>query len=216
MGYDDDGQTPNTQYVVLDFKPVPIVFEVMGLPFRKGTEAEPIYKNTRVGNIIHCEGGWLSEGTVFDNKGKRIRHFPIANGGPHTENWLEAIRSRRESDLNAPPLIGHISAGLCHLANISHRTGQAADPDAIKAATDSSAALSTLDVFQRFRDHLAANGIDFAADKLTLGPHLAFDPATERFPESPANPLAAQANPLLKDSYRKGFEIPEQITSDAV
>jgi predicted dehydrogenase len=99
LGYDDDGQTPNTQYVVLDYKPVPIIFEVMGLPFRKGTEAEPIYKNTRVGNIIHCEGGWLSEGTVFDNKGKRFRHFvagalaPTAAPTPRT-GWRRSAPDR--------------------------------------------------------------------------------------------------------------------------
>ena len=32
LGYDDDGQTPNTLITLLDYEPVPIVFEVRGLP----------------------------------------------------------------------------------------------------------------------------------------------------------------------------------------
>jgi hypothetical protein len=32
FGYVDDGETPNTQIVFYDYKPVPIIFEVRGLP----------------------------------------------------------------------------------------------------------------------------------------------------------------------------------------
>ena len=32
FGYEDDGQTPNTQIIFLDYKPAPIIFEVRGLP----------------------------------------------------------------------------------------------------------------------------------------------------------------------------------------
>jgi len=51
-------------------------------------------------------------------------------GGPgtdgtslHMENFLAACRSRNVKDLHDPISNSHFSAGLCHLANISYRTG---------------------------------------------------------------------------------------------
>jgi hypothetical protein len=41
----------------------------------------------------------------------------------HMENFLEACRSRKQSDLHDPLANAVLSAGLCHLANISYRTG---------------------------------------------------------------------------------------------
>jgi len=43
--------------------------------------------------------------------------------GLHFENFRKAALSRRVSDLNCDVLEGHLSAALCHLANISYRTG---------------------------------------------------------------------------------------------
>ncbi|MCX6610577.1 MAG: gfo/Idh/MocA family oxidoreductase, partial [Acidobacteria bacterium] len=51
---------------------------------------------------------------------------------PHMENFLKAVKSRNYKDLNAEIEIGAISAGLCHLANISYRTGKKLDFDSTK------------------------------------------------------------------------------------
>ena len=50
-GYVDDGETPNTQIVFYDYKPVPMIFEVRGLPLAKGEEGETMdsYKRIRIG-----------------------------------------------------------------------------------------------------------------------------------------------------------------------
>ena len=50
--------------------------------------------------------------------------------GPHMRNFLTAVRSRKTSDLNAPLQEGVASAALCHLANISYRTGRKLNVDA--------------------------------------------------------------------------------------
>ena len=47
-----------------------------------------------------------------------------ADTGPHVENLLRAVTSRRPANLNADILEGHLSTTLCHLANISYRTGR--------------------------------------------------------------------------------------------
>lgn len=44
--------------------------------------------------------------------------------GSHFQNWLSCIRSRKSEDLHAPLEIGHRSATLCHLANISVELGR--------------------------------------------------------------------------------------------
>jgi len=48
---------------------------------------------------------------------------------PLVLNFLDAVRSRRTSDLTADIEEGHLSAALCHLANISYRTGRALEFD---------------------------------------------------------------------------------------
>jgi predicted dehydrogenase len=44
--------------------------------------------------------------------------------GGHLENWFACVRSRRAQDLHAPVQVGHQSAILCHLANISVELGR--------------------------------------------------------------------------------------------
>jgi predicted dehydrogenase len=67
LGYDDDGQTPNTLITLLDYKPVPIIFEVRGLPKntsdrqtnweKNATRTMDTYRGIRIGTIVDCEGG---------------------------------------------------------------------------------------------------------------------------------------------------------------
>ena len=44
--------------------------------------------------------------------------------GNHWQNFVDAVRSRKQSDLNAPIEEGAISTTLVHLANISYRLGR--------------------------------------------------------------------------------------------
>lgn len=43
---------------------------------------------------------------------------------PHMANFLKAVRSRKHTDLTCDVEQGHLSASLCHLANVSYRTGR--------------------------------------------------------------------------------------------
>ena len=38
--------------------------------------------------------------------------------------WASAVRSRNQKDLTCDIEEGHLSAALCHMANISYRTGR--------------------------------------------------------------------------------------------
>jgi hypothetical protein len=61
--------------------------------------------------------------------------------GPHMQNFLQAVRSRKHTDLHADVAIGVMSADLCHLANISYRTGRrlAFDEKTMKFVNDAEA-----------------------------------------------------------------------------
>ena len=123
FGYIDDGETPNSQVVFLDYKPAPIIFEVRGLPRAKGDSAMDDYLGIRGGLVVHCEGGYFAGGWAYDNNHKRLKQFPGDGGDGHQENFIKAMRSRKVTDLRADMLEGHISAALCHMANTS------AEPD---------------------------------------------------------------------------------------
>ena len=60
---------------------------------------------------------------------------------PHMQNFHKAMRSRKHSDLTSDIEDGHLSAALCHMANISYRTGRKLvfDPAAEKFIGDSEA-----------------------------------------------------------------------------
>jgi hypothetical protein len=52
--------------------------------------------------------------------------------------------------------------------------------------------------------HLDANQVDLGVTPMQFGAQLSFDSKSEQF----TGALADQANPLLKETYRKGFELP--------
>jgi hypothetical protein len=56
-------------------------------------------------------------------------------------------------------------------------------------------------------EHLVINEVDLNKHKATLGPTLAFDGQTEQF----TGPLADEANALLKNDCRSGWEVPEIV-----
>ncbi len=206
FGYDDDATTANTQIAFFDYKPVPIIFEVRGLPrtdmdWGKGM---PAYKGGQVGNVVHFEGGYITESKAYDNDGKTVKKFPVTDGAGHFENWIASVRSGKH-DARWSAHTGHVSAALCHMANISYRVGKpTTDTDITANLKDDANALET---YERMRQHLADNKVDVKMDLPTLGGHLTMNPKTERFEGN----LADEANAHVKEDYRAGFEIPEQV-----
>jgi predicted dehydrogenase len=199
FAYEDDGQTPNTQVCVYDYGDSQLVFEVRGLP----TEG---WKGAKVGNIFHGSEGYAvstsySSGTIFDLKGQKVTSFE--GGANHFENFLNAVRSRKWSDLTADVEEGHLSAALCHLGNISYRLG-APEPLAKKPAylLKNKEAQET---FARFEEHLKSSGVDLAKTAVRMGRELTVDPKTETFTNG-----SKDANSLLARDYRKGFAVPNK------
>lgn len=210
MGETDDvGETANTQIAYFDYRPAPLIFEVRGLPRKKGDRALDHYRGTRVGDCIQCEGGYFpcddGGGWVFDNDGKRIKQFTGRGGAGHHENFIKAVRSRKVSDLNGDIEIGHLSAALCHMANTSHRLGKKATVDEVFQAIGDNEEM--FDSFSRMVEHLVANEVDLEKEPITLGPMLTMDADKERY----VGEHGDMANMYLKRNYREPFIVPENV-----
>jgi predicted dehydrogenase len=212
LGYDDDGNTPNSQLVWHEYENAPLLFEVRGLPHDQQAQAADWGKGmddvlgVRIGVIVHCEGGTLripdyTRAIAYDRDGKEVKRFEGASD--HFANFVAAVKSRKVEDLRADVHEGHVSSALCHLGNVSHLLGAAASRETITKACANTADLAATG--ERLCAHLEANGVDLTKTPLHLGASLALDPAKERFTGNDA------ANKLLTREYRKGFEVPELV-----
>lgn len=228
LGYEDDGETPNTQLVYHAYDGPPLVFEVRGLPESKEYQAsarlwgehmdklDGLSVGRGIGVLLLGEGGRLAvvDGgeaiLALDPAGKTIRRFDTqhpkfgrgwSKGDQfHFRNWLDAIRTRDRTKLTAEILEGHLSSALCHTGMISHRLGQRVSASRIQQQLADHVLLS--ERFASFCDHLARNGVDLEKTPATLGPWLAMAPEREQFLDNPA------ANVLLTRDYRKPFVVP--------
>ena len=209
IGMHDDGQTPNTQITFFDYEPAPIIYEVRGLRRRRGLRAGEHYKGISFGMVIQCEGGYFAGGRgggwVYDNDGKRIKQFPGDGGIEHQANFVEALRSRKTSDLRADVLEGHVTATLCHMANISYRLGRKQSPEEIAEAVAGNDVLA--EAFERCLEHLKANKVDLKREPLTIGPALTFDNNSEEF----VGQFSDMANMYLRRNYREPYVVPDEV-----
>jgi len=194
FGYEDDGETPNTQIVVFDYGDSQLMFEVRGLDSEK-------YMGEAIGNVVHCKDGYVANYAAFDLNGKKIAMDVKDDGRAtnHFRNFIEAVKAGKPELLNADVLEGHLSASLCHLANISYRLGELRpitkdDPFTCEEGNEA---------FSRTRKHLTDNGVDLSKTQLRVGRTLSFDPAKEKFVNDP------EADKLLTREYRKPFVVPE-------
>jgi predicted dehydrogenase len=216
FGYEDAGETPNTEISVLDFGDTQLIFEVRGLktggldvgdgkliehgPDEKG-------KGEKVGNLFHLEAGTIVGSKFYPKGSDKPASLPEVEvpkrEGDHFGNFISAVRSRNPQDLNADILEGHYSSALCHLANISYRLGEPQPfNQKTKAFGDNKAAYETL---ARTEEHLRANGLMLDGMTYQLGRKLSFDAQTEKFVDD------SQANALLTRDYRAPFVVPDKV-----
>ncbi len=204
FGYTDAGETANTQVVVHDYGDKSLVFEVRGLPTGP-------YKGAGVGVIFEGSDGFVvmtsyHSGAAFDTEGNKIKEF--SGGGDHYGNFVDAVRSRKHTDLNADILEGHLSSALCHLGNISYRLG---DTISNNEMAEQLAQLKVTDDVQetlaRTVEHLEKNSVNLKETPFRMGRLLKIDPKREKFVGD------AQADQWLTREYRAPFVVPSSATS---
>lgn len=203
-GYEDQAQTPNTQIALFDYGDTQLIFEVRGLETDR-------YYGQGVGNLFRYDNGVVAGNRFyadgeFDAEGGEGLPSASASRGPgrnHWENFIEAMRSRNVSDLDADVLEGHYSSALCHLANVSYQLGRefpmSDAPKAFDGCDDA------VDAVERMFDHLKANGLDLIDLDVCIGRKLIIDAESETVVGDP------HANALLTRTYRAPYTVPEQI-----
>src|SRR5262249_51359909 len=110
--------------------------------------------NVMIGNLFYGTEGWGAMSDQGFQAFKGESNELIMDERPegradatnfHMENFLSACRSRNEKELHDPLANAVLSANLCHLANISYRSGRkltiedgpkfTGDPEATKMVT---------------------------------------------------------------------------------
>jgi predicted dehydrogenase len=138
--FDDDQQTPNTQVATMEFnkdgKKVMLVFEVRHwMTNHEAGIGEGKDSNT-IGNVFYGSKGYMAIDGYTSYKvflGREQQPGPARQAGGSTwENFIQAVRSRKRTDLHAEIEEGHLSSALVHFANISYKTGRTIDFDATK------------------------------------------------------------------------------------
>jgi len=198
FGYEDDGQTPNTQVTLYDYGDVQIVQEIRGLP----TDKYP--PDLLMGNVFECEQGKvvisIAGSAAYTPAGELITRF--AGTGDHFKNFSDAVKSRKRADLASEVLEGHRSTALCHLANVSYRLGNAQPLGETGKPFGSSAAHEAHD---RLVAHLKDNSVDADRVQFQVGKPISLDSKTEKVAGDDA------ANRLLTREYRKPYVVPETV-----
>ena len=141
--FDDDQETPNTLTATFEFDEGPskktLVFEVRHwISNHEAGIGEPNPGNS-VGTTFYGSKGYLSMWDEDHHKysswlGREQQPGPGSSAaesmGNHWANFIDVVRSRKASGLNAPIEEGAISTTLVHLANISYRLGRSLHFDA--------------------------------------------------------------------------------------
>lgn len=142
--FDDDQQWPDTQYAVFEYltpggPTKQLIFEqrIWSPYVQEGYENGAAFYGKKGMLIIGHSEGWKLYGErnkpIAERKGK-------ADLVAHHNNFLACIRGEQKQ-LNADATAGHLSATLCHLANIATRVGRVLhfDPQAERIVKDTEA-----------------------------------------------------------------------------
>ncbi|MCC7419935.1 MAG: Gfo/Idh/MocA family oxidoreductase [Planctomycetaceae bacterium] len=196
LGYIDAGETANSQVSVHKFGDKTLIFETRGL------KTDDL-RGARVGNIFYGTKGYVvmsgyDKGAAFDLDGKMVKEFK--GSGDHFGNCIEAVRSRKHTDLHADIEEGHRSSALCHLGNISYLLGEQMT---VKEAGSSIKGKDELESYETFGKYLTGNGLALDSTKIGFGPVLTLK--GEVFEGTKAK----EANPMLTREYRKPFVVPK-------
>lgn len=204
VGYDDDGDTPNTLLSLFDYGEQQLLFEVRGLK-------TPSYRNASIGVVFECENGYLVSASytklhAYDHDGNVVKTFE--GGGNHFGQFMEAVRAGKPDVVNASALEGHLSSALCHIGNVSYQTGLTTPlhkmENAFAKFPNGAGVEIGAESLARFYKHLSENGVNLKTALGTAGPLLRFDNKTERFTGNHAD----RANALLRKPVAEGFEVP--------
>jgi predicted dehydrogenase len=194
FGYKDQAETANTQLAIFDYGESLLVFDVRGLSGKS---------NMGVSNHVYFDKNAKQKNTA--SHGLKGIKDPLADRGKVDifENFIEAVRNRKEEHLDAHVYEGHVSSGLCHLANVSYRLGEKSSFN--KKNKSFSSNKKGYEYFERMQEHLKENGLNLEETDYIVGRNLEFDAKTETIKGDD------EANALLSRNYRSPYIVPDKV-----
>ena len=194
FGYKDQAETANTQLAIFDYGESLLVFDVRGLSGKS---------NMGVSNHVYFDKNAKQKNSA--SHGLKGIKDPLADRGKVDifENFIEAVRNRKEEHLDAHVYEGHVSSGLCHLANVSYRLGEKSSFNKKNKSFGSNK--KSYEYFERMQEHLKENGLNLKETDYIVGRNLEFDAKTETIKGDD------EANELLSRNYRSPYIVPEKV-----
>jgi len=194
FGYKDQAETANTQLAIFDYGESLLVFDVRGLSGKS---------NMGVSNHVYFDKNAKQKNSA--SHGLKGIKDPLADRGKVDifENFIEAVRNRKEEHLDAHVYEGHVSSGLCHLANVSYRLGEKSSFNKKNKSFGSNK--KGYEYFERMQEHLKENGLNLEETDYIVGRNLEFDAKTETIKGDD------EANALLSRNYRSPYIVPDKV-----
>jgi len=200
--WEDQGETPNTMFAIAEYpNGQKVFFNVRNVNYSG--------YNRQVENEYYFEdGGKIIRNQYYAKGSDQGEKIDIPAGqvtpGGNYGSFIAACRAGDPKMANGNVIDAHKGCVMGHLMNNSYRLGRSVpfgetadlfsdDPDALEHFTK---------LHEIMRDGVGLEEHDFS---YTVGPWLTFDPKTERH----TGPFADEANALLKNANRTGFQIPD-------
>jgi predicted dehydrogenase len=199
--WNDQGETPNTMMGLAQYPNGQYVFfNVRNVNYKGyGRQVENEY--------YFEDGSRIVRGMLYAKGSDKGEKVSVPNGkvtpGGNWNSFIAAVRAKDPTMANGDVYAAHYGCVLGHLMNNSYRLGEKVPFNARAGKFGDNA--DAAEHFGRLHD-IMAKGVGVPADgnEYVVGPWLTFDPKTEMH----TGDHASEANALLKDTNRSGYQIP--------
>lgn len=200
--WDDQGETPNTMFAMAEYPNGQYVyFNVRNVNYSG-------YSRQVENEYYFEDGGKIVKEKYYPKGSKDGQEIDIPDGdvtpGGCYGSFIAACRAGDPKMANGNVVDAHTGCVLGHLMNNSYRLGKGVPfGETADCLGDNKDAVEHFTKLHKImRDGVGLEEHDFS---YTVGPWLTFDPKTERN----TGDYADQANALLKNANRTGFEVPD-------
>ncbi|MHC4434542.1 MAG: Gfo/Idh/MocA family protein [Planctomycetota bacterium] len=198
----DQGETPNTMFGIAEYPNGQwVYFNVRNVNYEG-------YQRQVENEYYFEDGGKIIRGLYYPKASDKGEKFDIPSGkvtpGGNWASFIAACRAGDPSMANGNAVDAHRGCVLGHLMNNSYRLGKSVPFNAEAGRFG-----DNKDAYEHFmRLHeIMSKGVGLPEDgtNYVVGPWLTFNPQTERH----TGAFATEANELLKDANRPGFQVPD-------
>ena len=200
--WNDQGETPNTLFGIAQYANGQYVFfNVRNVNYKDYKfQVENEYYFEDGGKIVRRK--YYAKGST-KGESYSVPKVEVTPGGPFG-SFVAACRAGKPEMVNADMEVAHPSCVVGHLINNSYRLGKPVpfNAKAGRFGDNEDACEHFMKLHEIMRDRCR---VPEDKAQYIVGPWLTFDPKTERF----TGEFAEEANKLVRDPNRKGFEIPD-------